>query len=98
MPTASSESKGDFVNIDPYERASILMHFKYSTLWSTWTDMLFFIGISVAVVLADRIKPAGLNLGIAPTMMTVLGTVIGFCISYRTSSAYERFIGESRQK
>jgi len=91
MTTTSSESRGDFVAIDPYERAKWWMYIKYSTLWSTWTDMLFFTLVACAVVFADRMK-AGLNLGIPPTMLTILGTVIGFCISYRTSSAYERFI------
>jgi putative membrane protein len=72
------------------------------------------------LVLLDKLQ-WNVNLGIAPTMLTVLGvgryisrlyynasklthlaplslslthlqTVLGFCISYRTSSSYERFI------
>lgn len=77
--------------VDPYERAKWWMHIRYNTIWAIWSDMLFFIAISIAVVFADKMK-AGLDLGIAPTMLTVLGTVLGFCISYRTSSAYERYI------
>lgn len=92
--SSASESRGDFVAIDPYEGAKWWMHIKYNMIWSIWSDMLFFIAVSIAVVFADRMKE-GLNLGIPPTMLTVLGTVLGFCISYRTSSAYERYIGRS---
>jgi predicted membrane chloride channel (bestrophin family) len=34
------------------------------------------------------------NLGISSALLTVLGTVLGLVISFRTSSAYERYVPE----
>lgn len=73
--------------------------------------MIIFTGIAVLLCCLDRTS-SNINLGIPPTMLTVLGTVIGVCrtaiciyaradadvvviqftISYRTTSAYERYI------
>lgn len=84
------KAKTKEVTIDPYEGISIWQNIKYSTIWSTWSSMMCFVCIAIVITFLD--KRTTINLGIAPTMLTVLGTVLGFCISYRTSSAYERFI------
>jgi putative membrane protein len=37
------------------------------------------------------------NLGISNDLLTVLGTVLGLVISFRTTSAYERYVAECRR-
>lgn len=87
---------GTFVNADPYDKPSLLMHIKYTCLWRIWASMvgdfyclillyyywtklrvyrrpqLFFTSISVMLVLLDKLQ-TDVNLGISPTMLTVLG-------------------------
>jgi len=54
-----------------------------------WPETLFFTCISIMVTLVTKL--AHHNLAIGSSLLTVLGTVLGLVISFRTSSAYERF-------
>lgn len=46
-------------------------------------------GWSTAIVCINRFTSAELT--VAPTLLTVLGTILGLVLSYRTSSAYDRY-------
>ncbi|KAG8785273.1 hypothetical protein FRC16_001978 [Serendipita sp. 398] len=52
------------------------------------TELTFFTLIATMVVCISKLR---YNLGISPQMLTVLGTVLGLVISFRTSSAYDRY-------
>jgi len=59
-----------------------------TALFRCWHILLFFAAWSTAIcVISDTTQ----SLGIAPTLLTVLGTVLGFVISYRTTSSFERY-------
>ncbi|KAF8593802.1 UPF0187-domain-containing protein, partial [Ceratobasidium sp. AG-I] len=59
-----------------------------TALFRCWNLILFFTGWAACVCLiTDKIH----DLSIQPTLLTVLGTVLGFVISYRTTSAFERY-------
>lgn len=59
-----------------------------TALFRCWHLILFFSGWAAAVCLiSDHIY----NLSIQTTLITVFGTVLGFVISYRTSSSFERY-------
>ncbi|KAF8646755.1 hypothetical protein AX16_007069 [Volvariella volvacea WC 439] len=59
-----------------------------SALFGTWHLLVFYAGWAALItVLNDR----GYNLSIQPTLLTAAGTVLGFVISYRTTSAYEKY-------
>ncbi|TFK34234.1 Bestrophin, RFP-TM, chloride channel-domain-containing protein [Crucibulum laeve] len=54
-----------------------------------WPGVLFFTLVATIVCLvSERTRH---NLGISNQLLTVLGTVLGLVISFRTSSAYERY-------
>ncbi|KAI0311495.1 Bestrophin, RFP-TM, chloride channel-domain-containing protein [Amylostereum chailletii] len=59
-----------------------------SALFRCWHILAFFAAWSTAV---SVISATTYNLGIASTLLTVLGTVLGFVISYRTTSSFERY-------
>jgi len=59
-----------------------------TALFRCWHILVFFGAWSTAIcVISDMVK----NLGIPSTLLTVLGTVLGFVISYRTTSSFERY-------
>ncbi|KAF8266251.1 Bestrophin, RFP-TM, chloride channel-domain-containing protein [Lactarius quietus] len=59
-----------------------------TALFRCWHLLLFFAAWSTAIcVISDTTK----DLGIASTLLTVIGTVLGFVISYRTTSSFERY-------
>jgi len=59
-----------------------------------WPEMLVFTGIATMVVCVSKFTDH--HLGINNALLTVLGTVLGLVISFRTSTAYERY-GEGRK-
>ncbi|KAA1472691.1 UPF0187-domain-containing protein [Dentipellis sp. KUC8613] len=59
-----------------------------TALFRCWHILLFFAGWSTCISLVSNYKH---NLGISSTLLTVLGTVLGFVISYRTTSSFERY-------
>jgi predicted membrane chloride channel (bestrophin family) len=59
-----------------------------TALFRCWHLLIFFGAWSTAIsVISHKIK----DLGIASTLLTVIGTVLGFVISYRTTSSFERY-------
>ncbi|KAI0776370.1 Bestrophin, RFP-TM, chloride channel-domain-containing protein [Irpex lacteus] len=63
--------------------------FKATVINDIWPEVLFFSAIGAMVVLVSELTPH--SLAISNQMLTVLGTVLGLVISFRTSTAYERF-------
>lgn len=59
-----------------------------TALFRCWHLLLFFGGWSTLICVISHTKK---NLGIASTLLTVIGTVLGFVISYRTTSSFERY-------
>jgi len=78
---------------DPFSRDRAFAKTFWSAILATalfrcWHILLFFAAWSTAIcVISDTTQ----SLGIAPTLLTVLGTVLGFVISYRTTSSFERY-------
>lgn len=59
-----------------------------TALFRCWHILIFFAAWSTSIsVISHNIK----DLGIASTLLTVVGTVVGFVISYRTTSSFERY-------
>ncbi|KXN86663.1 hypothetical protein AN958_09841 [Leucoagaricus sp. SymC.cos] len=63
--------------------------FQATVINDIWPEVLFFTLIGVMVTLVSKLTDV--NLGIQTVLLTVLGTVLGLVISFRTSSAYERY-------
>ncbi|KAL7413513.1 Bestrophin, RFP-TM, chloride channel-domain-containing protein [Mrakia frigida] len=58
-------------------------------IFRIWPSLLFMACWSTMVYCINRFTTA--ELFFPPTLLTVFGTVLGFVVSYRTSSAYERW-------
>jgi len=63
--------------------------FRATVINDIWFNVLLFAGVATAVYVLTVRKIA--DLGISNQMLTVLGTVLGLVVSFRTSSAYERY-------
>ncbi|KAG2022359.1 hypothetical protein CC2G_000117 [Coprinopsis cinerea AmutBmut pab1-1] len=63
--------------------------FNSTILSDVWPDILFFTAFSTAVTLVHQLTPH--KLGIDTQLLVVAGVVLGLVISFRTSSAYERY-------
>ncbi|KAH8109472.1 UPF0187-domain-containing protein [Phellopilus nigrolimitatus] len=59
-----------------------------TALFRCWHIILFFIAWGTAITL---INEKVTSLTIQPTLLTVVGTVLGFVVSYRTTSSFERY-------
>ncbi|KAF7324044.1 hypothetical protein MKEN_00626600 [Mycena kentingensis (nom. inval.)] len=66
-----------------------LRKFNATVVNDIWPEVLFFTGVAAAVSIVTEMKIH--NLAINNGLLTVLGTVLGLVISFRTSSAYERY-------
>ncbi|KZT64724.1 UPF0187-domain-containing protein [Daedalea quercina L-15889] len=53
-----------------------------------WPLLVFFTGWATAICLISHYVH---NIGIQSTLLTVIGTVLGFVVSYRTTSSFERY-------
>ncbi|PLW50987.1 hypothetical protein PCANC_08162 [Puccinia coronata f. sp. avenae] len=73
---------------DPFRQAPFSHFIRSSTFWKTWPSVCFFLLEAGIIKLLDRPSK---SLSVSTTILTVLGTVIGFAISYRTSSAYTQY-------
>ncbi|KAH9822563.1 Bestrophin, RFP-TM, chloride channel-domain-containing protein [Melampsora americana] len=82
------EIEREQILLNPFRSPSTLLFFRAITLWAIWPSIAFFTAWATLVILIDRDVT---SLQLPPTLLTVLGTVIGFVVSYRTSSAYERY-------
>ncbi|KAI1798289.1 Bestrophin, RFP-TM, chloride channel-domain-containing protein [Ganoderma leucocontextum] len=59
-----------------------------TALFRCWPLLLFFTGWATAVsVISHSVH----SLAIQPTLLTVIGTVLGFVVSYRTTASFERY-------
>ncbi|KDR70193.1 hypothetical protein GALMADRAFT_255052 [Galerina marginata CBS 339.88] len=59
-----------------------------TALFRCWHILLFFSAWSTLITILNH---QGHKLFIQPTLLTVVGTVLGFIISYRTTSSFERY-------
>ncbi|KAG8678260.1 hypothetical protein FRC09_019980, partial [Ceratobasidium sp. 395] len=66
-----------------------LRKFRGTVLNDLWPELLFFTGI--AAMVSCVCKYTKTNLAFNPQLLTVLGTVLGLVISFRTTSAYDRY-------
>jgi len=66
-----------------------LKKFNATVINDIWPEVLFFSLIAAMVSLVSEMTPH--NLAIPNGLLTVLGTVLGLVISFRTSTAYERY-------
>ncbi|THH28925.1 hypothetical protein EUX98_g5262 [Antrodiella citrinella] len=64
--------------------------FRATVVNDIWAEVLFFTAIATMVACVSHFTPT--SLAISNQMLTVLGTVLGLVISFRTSTAYERFM------
>ncbi|KAH8831303.1 UPF0187-domain-containing protein [Flagelloscypha sp. PMI_526] len=60
-----------------------------SVLWKVWPACLLHILFALAIVCVNHFTPV--HVSIPNILLTVLGVVIGFVISYRASSGYDRY-------
>ncbi|KAF8988726.1 UPF0187-domain-containing protein [Hymenopellis radicata] len=79
MPTANPVFHGGWT----------MKKFQATVINDIWPEVLFFSSIATMVTLVS-LKTSH-SLAIDSQLMTVLGTVLGLVISFRTSSAYERY-------
>ncbi|EAU81378.1 hypothetical protein CC1G_05208 [Coprinopsis cinerea okayama7 len=69
-----------------------IKRFQATVINDIWPEVLFFTAVATMVTTVTYLtKDPNIKLGIAPSLLTVLGTVLGLVISFRTSSAYERY-------
>ncbi|EJD02783.1 UPF0187-domain-containing protein [Fomitiporia mediterranea MF3/22] len=64
--------------------------FQATVINDIWPETLFFSLVALMVTLVNKFTDTGLTVN--NQMLNVLGTVLGLVISFRTSSAYERFM------
>jgi len=67
-----------------------LKKFRATVINDIWPEVLFFTLIATMVSLVSKMTTV--HLVVSNAMLTVLGTVLGLVISFRTSTAYERFM------
>ncbi|KAJ6480126.1 Bestrophin, RFP-TM, chloride channel-domain-containing protein [Mycena sanguinolenta] len=99
METKRSETythKGFAVAPDPLAGrrrpgASFFNALLATALFRCWHILLFFAGWSTFITVLDQLHREKYKLRIASTLLTVVGTVLGFVISYRTTSSFERY-------
>ncbi|KAH8083315.1 Bestrophin, RFP-TM, chloride channel-domain-containing protein [Cristinia sonorae] len=69
--------------------SSVSKRFRATVINDIWPEVFFFTLVATMVSLVSQLTTH--NLSISNQMLTVLGTVLGLVISFRTSTAYERF-------
>ncbi|KAG8937101.1 hypothetical protein FRC02_006301 [Tulasnella sp. 418] len=67
----------------------LLKRFNATVLNDIWPEIWFFSAIALMVCSVQQWTDR--NLQISNQMLTVLGTVLGLVISFRTTSAYDRY-------
>lgn len=60
-----------------------------TALFRCWHILIFFSGWAILITVLNHQHHG--KLSVAPTLLTVIGTVLGFIISYRTTSSFERY-------
>ncbi|KAJ3568237.1 hypothetical protein NP233_g5846 [Leucocoprinus birnbaumii] len=74
---------------DPFTPTRILDAILATALFRCWYIILFFSGWATAVTLLNNRGIANVN--VDSTLLSIIGIVLGFAISFRTSSAFERY-------
>ncbi|KAJ7509434.1 Bestrophin, RFP-TM, chloride channel-domain-containing protein [Mycena galericulata] len=78
------------VTKDPLFRGGWTMKkFSATVINDIWPEVAFFTAVATVVAVINEMKIH--NLEVNNGLLTVLGTVLGLVISFRTSSAYERY-------
>ncbi|KAJ8089642.1 hypothetical protein PM082_014902 [Marasmius tenuissimus] len=68
---------------------SVKKKFASTVINDIWPEMIFFTLVATVVSLVDGLT--SVKMSFQPTLLTALGTVLALVISFRTSSAYERY-------
>jgi putative membrane protein len=63
--------------------------FRATVFNDIWPEVLFFSAVATMVTTVSKLTPHSLSIN--NQMLTVLGLVLGLVVSFRTSSAYERY-------
>ncbi|KAJ7103888.1 UPF0187-domain-containing protein [Mycena epipterygia] len=66
-----------------------LKKFNATVINDVWPEVSFFTLVAAMVALVTKMTSH--SLGVSSSLLTVLGTVLGLVISFRTSTAYERY-------
>lgn len=66
-----------------------LRKFRGTVLNDLWPELIFFTGIGAMVTCVSKFTDT--KISFSPQLLTVLGTVLGLVISFRTTSAYDRY-------
>jgi hypothetical protein len=84
------------VHDDPFAKMKLPYPLRWtgSAITSIWTHVLA-VGILATIVVCVS-KFTRVNLGISPTLTSVLGFIVGLSITFRNTTAYERY-GEGRK-
>ncbi|KZS89278.1 hypothetical protein SISNIDRAFT_417158 [Sistotremastrum niveocremeum HHB9708] len=64
--------------------------FRSTVINDIWPEVLFFTLIATMVALVS--EKTSTSLAVSNQMLTVLGIVLGLVVSFRTSSAYDRYV------
>lgn len=83
------QSGDTFISPVPISRFSAWSFGRGTVIWRIWPAVLLHTLVAAAVVLVSYRTPY--NLCIPNVLVTVAGVVIGFVISYRASSGYDRY-------
>lgn len=93
QPGTLTRSDTHFISGNPSghrgRRVQHVFHlFLATALFQCWQYILgFSVWATIICLICQYVK----NISFLPTLLTVLGTVLGFVISYRTSSSFERY-------
>ncbi|KAG9103862.1 hypothetical protein FRC07_009911, partial [Ceratobasidium sp. 392] len=68
---------------------TLLKKIRGTVINDIWVELTFFTSIAVMVVCVCKFTTT--KLSFSPQLLTVLGTVLGLVISFRTTSAYDRY-------
>ncbi|KAL5510942.1 hypothetical protein ACEPAG_4699 [Sanghuangporus baumii] len=88
LPASDPHQKGD-INHTIYPDVYSWTFGRGSVIWIIWPAVL--LHTVFAIVVTSIHLSTQISLTIPPLLTTVLGVVIGFVISYRTSSGYDRY-------
>ncbi|CAE6488252.1 unnamed protein product, partial [Rhizoctonia solani] len=83
------QSGDTFISAIPVNRFSVWSFGRGTVIWRIWPAVLLHTLVAGAVVFISYRTPY--NLAIPNVLVTVTGVVIGFVISYRASSGYDRY-------
>ncbi|KAI5453622.1 hypothetical protein NCC49_005445 [Naganishia albida] len=89
MREHSREPYGYFDIHQPNVWKAMLKAFLATALFRIWPTLLLLGVWSTTIFCINEFTPA--TLACEPTLLTVVGTILGLVLSYRTTSAYERY-------